>query len=94
MRFMAISDANPARARALAEKTGAQFHSGDNAEVIARPEVNAVIVSTSEGAHVEPLIQAIGLGKPALVEKPIALSLADADRVIRAAEQAGVARVR
>ena len=90
VRFMAVSDAEPARARDLAKKTGAQFHSGDNAAVISRPEVTAVIVSSSEGAHVEPLIQAIELGKPVLVEKPLALTLTDADRVIRAAEKAGV----
>src|SRR3970040_997747 len=90
VRFMSVSDAQPARARALAKKTGAQFHSGDNAAVISRPEVTAVIVSSSEGAHVEPLIQAIELAKPVLVEKPIALTLPDADRVIRAADKAGV----
>lgn len=85
-----MSDADPSRARDLAQKTGAQFHSGDNAAVIARPEVNAVIVSTSEGAHVEPILQALALGKPVLVEKPIALTVADADRIARAAEKAGV----
>ena len=46
--FLAVSDIDPSRAQALAEKTGAQFASGDNLEVISRPEVNAVIVSTSE----------------------------------------------
>jgi predicted dehydrogenase len=90
VRFLAVADSNPARARELAKETGAQFHSTDNAAVIARPEVNTVIISTSEGAHVEPLIQAIELRKPVLVEKPIALALADADRVIRAAEKAGI----
>jgi predicted dehydrogenase len=90
VRFLAVSDADPGRARDLARKTGAQFHSGDNAAVIARPEVNAVIVSSSEGAHVEPVLQAIELGKTVLVEKPIALNLPDADRIIRAAEKAGV----
>jgi predicted dehydrogenase len=90
VRFLAVADSDPARARDLAQKTGAQFHSNDNAAVIARPEVNTVIVSTSEGAHVEPILQAIELGKPVLVEKPIALTVADADRIIRAAEKAGV----
>ena len=90
VRFLAVSDAEPARARDLAQKTGAQFHSGDNAAVISRPEVNAVIVSSSEGAHVEPILQALELGKTVLVEKPIALTLADADRIIRASEKAGV----
>ncbi len=78
------------RARDLAQQTGAQFHTGDNAAAISRPEVNTVIVSSSEGAHVEPILQAIELGKTVLVEKPIALNLADADRIIRASEKAGV----
>ena len=90
VRFLAVSDSEPAKARDLAQKAGAQFHSGDNAAVIARPEVNTVIISTSEGAHVDPLLHAIELGKQVLVEKPIALSLPDADRVIRAAGKAGV----
>ena len=57
--------------------------------MISRPEVNAVVVSTSEGEHLAPMLKAVELGKPVLVEKPIALTLADADRVIRAVEQAG-----
>ena len=90
VRFLAVADIDPVRARDLAQKSGAQFHSGDNAAVISRPEVNTVIVSSSEGAHVEPILQAIELGKTVLVEKPIALNLADADRIIRAAEKKGV----
>ena len=94
VRFIAVSDADPAKARDLAQKTGAQFHSGDNAEIISRPEVNAVIVSTSEGEHLAPMLKAIELGKPVLVEKPIALTLADADRVIHAVEKARRQRAR
>jgi predicted dehydrogenase len=56
--------------------------------VISRPEVNAVIVSTSEGEHVAPVLAALESGKPVLVEKPIALSPADADSIIAASEKA------
>lgn len=89
MRFIAVSDQDPDAARELAGKVGAQFHSADNDEIISRPEVNAVIVSTSEGEHVEPIVKAIELGKRVLVEKPLALTLADADRVLKAIEQYG-----
>ncbi|HXF66748.1 MAG TPA: Gfo/Idh/MocA family oxidoreductase [Burkholderiales bacterium] len=89
VRFLAVSDREAARARALADEVGAQFHSDDNEAVIARPEVNAVIVSTSESEHVAPLLAALELGKPVLVEKPLALTLADADRVLRAIERKG-----
>lgn len=90
VRFLAISDLDPDRARALAEKVGAQFHSSNNLEAISRSEVNAVIVSTSEHEHTSPVLQALELGKPVLVEKPIALSLEDADRMIDACVKARV----
>ena len=89
VRFLAVSDLRPEHARALAEKVGAQVHSGDNNEIIEHPDVNAVVISTSEGEHVEPLVRAIELGKRVLVEKPLALTLADADRVISAIEKSG-----
>ncbi len=41
--FIAVSDADPARARDLARKVGAQIHSSDNIEVISRPEANTVV---------------------------------------------------
>ena len=55
VRFLAISDHDPATRKALAEQTGADFHSANNDEVIAHPEVNAVIVSTPEGEHAAPI---------------------------------------
>ena len=85
VRYLAVSDRDPARAKALAERVGAQFHAGSNYEAIARPEVNAVIVSTLEIEHSEPVMQALELGKPVLVEKPIAIKVEEADRLIAAA---------
>lgn len=85
--YLAVSDIDATKAGDLAQQVGAQFHSGDNLAVISRPEVNAVIVSTSEGEHVAPVLAALELGKPVLVEKPIALSLADADRIVAVAEK-------
>src|SRR6202035_3559076 len=63
VRFLAISDKDPARARALAEEAGADFHSADNDEVISRPEVTAVFVSTPENEHAAPVCKALELGK-------------------------------
>ena len=90
VRFLAVSDKDPDRANALAKAVGAQLASGNNRDVIAHPDVDAVIVSTSEHAHAEPLLKAIELGKPVLVEKPLALTLPDADRVVAAADRHGV----
>ena len=89
VRFIALADRDPERARSLAERVGAQAHSSDSLAMMARPEVNAVVVSTIEVEHTAPVLQALDLGKPVLVEKPIALDLADADQIIAAAERAG-----
>jgi len=82
VRFLACSDVNADRAQAVANKIGAQLFSSDNSRVIRHPEVNAVIVSASENFHVAPVLEAIELGKPVLCEKPIALSLQEADQVM------------
>lgn len=87
--FLAVSDRDPARARSLAAQAGADFHSGDNIEIISRPEVNAVIVSTPEGEHAAAVCKALELGKPVLVEKPIALTLEDADTILATLGQTG-----
>jgi len=89
VKFLAVSDINADAAGKLAKTTGADFFSADNEAVIAHPAVNAVIVSTSEHEHLKPVMRALELGKPVLVEKPIALTLADADKIIAKAESTG-----
>ncbi len=90
VKFIAVADKDPARAKKLADKCGAQFHGGNNLEAIARPEVNAVVVSTIEVEHTQPILQALELGKPVLVEKPLALDFAEADKILAAAKKAGI----
>ncbi|RPJ47342.1 MAG: gfo/Idh/MocA family oxidoreductase [Betaproteobacteria bacterium] len=87
--FVAIADRDPARAKALAETTNADLHSGNNFEIIERPEVNAVFVSTPEGEHAAPVKRALELGKPVLVEKPIALALGDAADILATLKTTG-----
>ena len=87
--FIAISDKDPARAAALAGEAGADIHSGDNFAMIERPEVNAVFVSTPEGEHAAPIMRALELGKPVLVEKPLALTLEDAREILDTLEKTG-----
>src|SRR5437660_6275151 len=62
VRFLAVSDRDPARAQALAKEAGADLHSGSNEEVIDHPDVTAVIVSTPEQQHTQPIIRALKRG--------------------------------
>ena len=57
--------------------------------MIAHPDVNAVFVSTPEGEHAAPVCRALELGKPVLVEKPLALSLNDAEAILKTLRTTG-----
>jgi UDP-N-acetylglucosamine 3-dehydrogenase len=59
----------------------------DSGELISQPDVQAVIVATSEENHVAPSVLALEQGKGVLVEKPIADSLANARKMAAAAEK-------
>ncbi|MBJ7474945.1 MAG: Gfo/Idh/MocA family oxidoreductase [Betaproteobacteria bacterium] len=89
VQFLAIADQDISKAKALAQTCGADFYSADNNEVIARPEVTAVFVSTPEGEHAAPIKKALELGKPVLVEKPLALTLEDADDILATLQATG-----
>lgn len=90
VRFLAVSDIDPERAGILGQQVGANFTSNDNYRIISHPEVNAVVVSTPEHEHVEPILQALELGKPVFVEKPLALTLEDTDKIVAAVDRTGV----
>ncbi|NIL74634.1 Gfo/Idh/MocA family oxidoreductase [Rhodococcus kyotonensis] len=58
--------------------------------VLARPDVDAVLITTPARTHTDLVVQAAAAGKHVFVEKPMAVTLADADRAIAAAKEAGV----
>jgi predicted dehydrogenase len=91
---IAVSDLDPANATKLAQLVGGRSHGSDNLAAIDDPDVTAVIVCTSEGEHMAPMLAAIERGKPVLVEKPIALTVREADQVPEAlAKHGGNVRV-
>jgi predicted dehydrogenase len=90
VRFLAVADRDHARATGLAEKLGADLASDDNAAVISHSEVDAVFVATPEHDHTESILHALSFGKPVFVEKPITLSLDEADKIVEAVEKSGV----
>lgn len=59
-------------------------------EAVADPDVDAVYISTTNEKHLPQALAAIAAGKHVLCEKPLAMSLADAASMVRAAEEKGV----
>jgi myo-inositol 2-dehydrogenase / D-chiro-inositol 1-dehydrogenase len=88
----AVADVDVDRANALARELGAPQTHRDGRELIAAPEVEAVIVASTPDTH-EALVRAcLDAGKPVLCEKPLAAS-ADAGRRIVEAEAATGSRL-
>lgn len=67
------------------------YAGGDYRRMLAEhPRIEAVVVATPEWLHVDPALAAIEAGKHLLLEKPMATSVPDAERILAAAETAGV----
>jgi scyllo-inositol 2-dehydrogenase (NAD+) len=88
-RLAAVTDADRAKAMRVATELGASGAESVEA-LVARADVRAVIVASPKGFHEEHAVSAARAGKDVFLEKPIATSLAGADRVIAAAREAGV----
>ncbi len=88
--LIAVADPAPGAAAKLAERLGADASYTDVAEMLSHPGLDAVIIATPARFHTNILVQAAEAGKAIFCEKPMALTLEDADRGIAAAKAAGV----
>jgi predicted dehydrogenase len=88
--WIGIAEKKPERAALVGEKVKADFVTSDFRELLKRPEVNAVVVSTDEHLHVDPVLAAVERGIPMLIEKPLATDLAQSQMVLEAIERAKV----
>jgi UDP-N-acetyl-2-amino-2-deoxyglucuronate dehydrogenase len=87
-KLVAVADIIPSRAHHLAQEYGAEAHT-DYAELLDRDDIDAVSVCVPSGLHAQVAIDAMQAGKHVLVEKPIAITLADADRMIETSKRCG-----
>lgn len=87
---VAISDSRPSRLREVSAKYGIRHCYTDFEELCARKDIDVVSIATPEGNHLAPISAAAGRGKHVLLEKPIATSLDHAERIVAAADRAGV----
>jgi predicted dehydrogenase len=87
-RLVAVGHHDPTRFAQIGERFGVPCLGLD--DLLARPDVDVVCIATPSGQHAEQAIAATRAGKHVLVEKPMALSLADADRMIESAQEHNV----
>ena len=89
-RLVAVADPAPGAADALARTLGADRAYTEVDEVWADPEVDAVVIAAPARFHADLVVAAAKAGKSVFCEKPMAMSLTDADRAVDAARSAGV----
>ncbi len=76
------------RAAAAAERFGWHSFATDWREVVARDDIDLVDICTPGDSHVDIAIAALAAGKHVLCEKPLANSVADAERMTATADEA------
>jgi len=84
---VAVTDTQDERCREAVQKLGCRAHP-DPAALFADADVDLVVIATPSHVHATQVLEALRRGKHVVCEKPLALSVADADRMIDAAREA------
>ena len=90
--LVAAWDADAARGRAGADAVGASFVA-DLDDLLDRDDIDAVTVTTATTAHHALMLRVVQAGKHIFTEKLLAPTVAEAEEIIAAADQAGIALV-
>ena len=88
--LVAVADADAKRLGKVQKKYPLKAAYQDYAELVKDPDIQAVIVSLPTPLHAKASMAAIEAGKHVLCEMPLAANLEEADRLIEAAQKAGV----
>ncbi|RMN43398.1 Predicted dehydrogenase [Pseudomonas syringae] len=86
----ALADADSARAEQCAQAWGFDRSHADWQQLVEDPRVQIVAITTPNHLHFPMAMAAIAAGKAVYCEKPLAVSLAQADEMRRSAKAAGV----
>jgi scyllo-inositol 2-dehydrogenase (NADP+) len=87
LELRAIAARDPGRrARAAADYPGATAHATYD-ELLADPRVELVVLATPHDTHGEMAVRALAAGRHVVVDKPMAITLAEADRMVESAKR-------
>ena len=78
------------KVKAAAEKFGFESYETDYKKLCARPDIDLIDIVTPGNTHVEIAVEAARNGKMVICEKPLANTVAEAETMLKAVEEAGV----
>lgn len=88
-RLAAVCDIVPSRAEAIGTQFGVPFYT-DMHDMMRREAIDLIVVLTESGLHADHVVALARYGKHIVVEKPMALTLSDADRMIAVCDAARI----
>ena len=87
---VAVASPTPGHAERFAAERGIPHHATDYRALYDRKDIDLIVLGLPNDRHCEAAVLAAEAGKHVVVEKPMAPSLAECDRMIAACERAGV----
>jgi len=87
--IVVVCDVVEEKAREGAQIAGCKWTT-DLSEVLSDPDIDVVDICTPSGMHASMSVEAMEAGKHAISEKPMALNLAEADKVIETRKRTGM----
>jgi 1,5-anhydro-D-fructose reductase (1,5-anhydro-D-mannitol-forming) len=88
--LVAVVSRDQGRAQEFAERHGAAWAGTSYEEMLARPDVDVVLITTPNALHAGQVVAAARAGKHVLCDKPLATSAGEARRAVEACREAGV----
>lgn len=95
LEFTAVCDIDPDHIESLLEKHGLEKDTSikrytDYKKMVEENELDLVAIATESGVHAEIALYCIDHGIHCIIEKPVAMSIQDADEIIRRSDEKGV----
>lgn len=88
--LIAVMDANPAAAETVKEKYGAKYAFTTAEELLKVEEIEAVYIASPVAFHIDQATAAVAAGKHILLEKPLALTSAESEKIAQMCKEKGI----
>ena len=85
-----LTGGNQEATREVAQKFGIPHYTGDLAESLKQPGLDAMLLATPTQMHASQAIQCLQAGKHVMVEIPMADNLADSEKLVQVQKQTGL----
>jgi predicted dehydrogenase len=90
VKLVAVCDQNRDRAQQFKEKYGFTSFTSDLKEILSNPDISAVSITTPDHTHTPILLEVMEAGKHVLVEKPLAMTVEECEKILAVRDKTGV----